>query len=81
MESLDRIDFTDTGPGIESSNIESGIIFDPQFSTKPDGTGLGLAIAGEAATRNKLELEALKSEDGAWFRLQPIATERAEKGR
>ena len=78
---LVQIDFTDTGPGIDSNNIESGIIFDPQFSTKPDGTGLGLAIAGEAASRNSLELKALKSADGAWFRLQPFERERTEKER
>jgi len=47
------------------------VIFEPQFSTKPSGTGLGLAIAGEAATRNGLELKAFESERGAWFRLQP----------
>lgn len=64
------IDYRDTGPGIESSLIDSEVIFEPQFSTKPSGTGLGLAIAGEAATRIGLELVAIKSDDGAWFRLQ-----------
>lgn len=63
------IDYRDTGPGIEFSHIESGVIFEPHFTTKPDGTGLGLAIAGEAALRNGLELEAFKSDDGAYFRL------------
>ena len=56
---------------MEPEHIDSGVIFDPQFSTKPEGTGLGLAIAGEAATRNSLELTALAREGGAWFRLQP----------
>lgn len=65
------IDYKDTGPGIEPSLIESEVIFEPQFSTKPDGTGLGLAIAGEAAARNGLELKAMESEIGAYFRLQP----------
>ena len=68
---LDCIDYRDTGLGIEPSLIESEVIFEPQFSTKPDGTGLGLAIAGEAADRNKLELKVLESEEGAHFILQP----------
>jgi len=69
--SLLYIDYRDTGPGIEPSLIESEVIFEPQFSTKPEGTGLGLAIAGEAAMRNGLELKALESETGAYFRVQP----------
>lgn len=70
-DSLLHIDYRDTGPGIEPDLIASEAIFEPQFSTKPSGTGLGLAIAGEAATRNGLELKAFESEQGAWFRLQP----------
>lgn len=66
-----HVDYRDTGPGIEPDLIASEVIFEPQFSTKPSGTGLGLAIAGEAATRNGLELKAFESEQGAWFRLQP----------
>ena len=69
--SLIHIDYYDTGPGIEPDLIDSDVIFEPHFSTKPDGTGLGLAIAGEAAERNGLELKAIESEDGAHFRLQP----------
>ena len=68
---LAHADYMDTGPGIEPDHIAGGVIFDPEFSTKPDGMGLGLAIAGEAATRNGLELTALEHERGAWFRLQP----------
>jgi len=74
-ESLAYIDYRDNGPGIDKSLIESEIIFDPEFSTKPDGTGLGLAIAGEAASRNGLELNVLDSEYGAYFRLQRLAGE------
>ncbi len=70
-DSLVHIDYRDTGPGIEPSHIASEIIFEPQFSTKPNGTGLGLTIAGEAAERNGLELKAFESNDGAYFRLQP----------
>ena len=69
---LSHVDYKDTGPGIEPDHIDSGLIFDPQFSTKPQGTGLGLAIAGEAATRNGLELGALEHDNGAWFRLKPV---------
>lgn len=75
-----HIDYRDTGPGIEPEHIASGAIFDPQFSTKPDGTGLGLAIAGEAATRNGLELRAQEHEGGAWFRLRPISLENGAEG-
>jgi signal transduction histidine kinase len=72
---FDFFDYRDTGPGIESHLIESGVIFEPEFSTKilsdgTRGTGLGLAISGEAATRNDLELKAFASESGAYFRLQ-----------
>ena len=69
--SLCHIDYRDTGPGIEPDLIESEVIFEPHFSTKPDGTGLGLAIAGEAAERNGFELKVFQSEKGAHFRLQP----------
>ena len=69
--SLIHIDYHDTGPGIEPKLIESGVIFEPHFSTKPDGTGLGLAIAAEAADRSGLELKVVESEEGAHFRLQP----------
>lgn len=69
--SLKFIDYRDTGPGIEPSLIDSGVIFEPNFTTKPDGMGLGLAIAGEAASRNGLELEAFEADSGAFFRLRP----------
>ena len=68
--SLLHIDYRDTGPGMDPELIASEVIFEPQFSTKPFGTGIGLPIAGEAAARNGLELRALESETGAWFRLQ-----------
>ena len=71
-EELALIDYRDTGPGIDSGLIASQIIFEPQFSTKPNGTGLGLPIAGEAASRSGFELSALECNAGAWFRIQPI---------
>lgn len=69
-QGLQYIDYRDTGPGIEDHLIESGVIFEPDFSTKSEGIGLGLAIAGEAAMRNGLELKAFSSTTGAYFRLQ-----------
>ena len=70
-DGLWNINYSDTGPGIESKYLKSGIIFDPEFSTKPNGqgSGLGLAIAGEAAQRNGLKLKALESNNGAFFQL------------
>ena len=67
------VDYVDTGPGIEPDHIANEVIFDPEFSTKPNGTGLGLAIAGEAAMRNGLDLTAREHDNGAWFRLKPMA--------
>ena len=66
------IDYRDTGPGIDPKLIESEVVFEPNFSTKPGGTGLGLPIAGEAATRCNWELRAFASETGAYFRLLPV---------
>ncbi|WP_429011508.1 ATP-binding protein [Aeromonas veronii] len=72
---ISYIDFKDTGPGIEPYLILEGLIFEPQFSTKPSGSGIGLAIAGEASERNKLILSALESSSGAYFRLQQMDIE------
>ena len=71
-----HIDYQDTGPGIDPNLIESEVIFEPEFSTKPNGTGLGLAIAGEAASRNGLVLKAFEKDGGAHFRLQPKTEDR-----
>ena len=65
-----RVDYQDSGPGIDPLNIQNDLIFEPNFSTKPNGTGLGLAIAGEAASRNDMELIAIAVNQGALFRLQ-----------
>ena len=61
------LNYTDTGPGINNELLDSGVIFEPEFTTKPHGTGLGLAIAGEAATRNRLTLTALQTDSGVHF--------------
>lgn len=70
-DSLLHIDYRDTGPGIEPALIESEVILEPHFSTKPNGTGLGLAIAGEAAERNGFKLKVYEADEGAHFRLEP----------
>ena len=70
-DTLLYVDYRDTGPGIEPDLIESEVIFEPHFSTKPAGTGLGLAIAGEAAERNGFKLKVYEADEGAHFRLQP----------
>ncbi len=66
-----QINYKDSGLGIDTKLLESGVIFEPQFTTKPKGTGLGLSIAGEAANRNGLLLTALQNDKGAHFRLSP----------
>ncbi len=65
-----HLDFKDNGPGISKHLIESGAIFEPEFSTKSNGVGIGLSIAGEAAHRNNLNLKVFESDVGAYFRLQ-----------
>lgn len=79
-ESEDKItiEYKDNGPGIEQKNIESDIIFEPGFSTKPEGTGLGLAIAGEAIERNGGKLKAIYDPDGAYFRIELPKGEKSE---
>lgn len=72
---INFIDYKDTGPGIENNLLDSGVIFEPDFSTKPEGTGLGLSIAGESARRCGFELKALSSNSGAYFRLERLQEE------
>ncbi|MDC4350405.1 ATP-binding protein, partial [Acinetobacter baumannii] len=67
---LTDIIFKDSGPGIKAEDIESEIIFNPEFSGKPEGgSGLGLAIAGEAAIRNNLKLQSIENNGGALFKM------------
>ena len=65
------IDYRDSGPGIDPALIQNDLIFEPGFSTRPSGTGLGLAIAGDAASRNDVDLTAIAVQEGVFFRLEP----------
>lgn len=69
---VEYIDYRDSGPGIDEKLIESGVIFEPNFSTKNGGTGLGLSIAGEASRRFGFDLKALASDSGAYFRFDQM---------
>lgn len=63
------INYYDNGPGIDSTSIASGSIFEPGYTKKVNGTGLGLSIAGEAAERNGLVLNALEVDEGVHFKV------------
>lgn len=63
------INYYDNGPGIDSTSIESGSIFEPGYTKKVNGTGLGLSIAGEAAERNGLVLNAVEVDEGVHFKV------------
>lgn len=76
---LDCLDFEDTGLGISMNEMEGGLLFEPEFSTKPNGTGLGLAIAGEAAARNGFSLSALPSDLGAHLQLKRLEEDQGDE--
>ncbi len=61
------IDYRDNGPGFQGDNLD--LMFEPGYSMKPDGTGLGLALAGEAMARIGGTIEAMHSDNGAFFRI------------
>lgn len=63
---------TDTGPGFEPNMLKNGRCFKAWYSTKGSSRlGLGLMVAGEAANRNLLDLQILKTDKGAAVRLVP----------
>lgn len=68
-DSMFKITYSDSGPGINEKYIEDGLIFEPGFSTKTDGTGLGLSIAGDAIERSGGKILAVYSDNGARFEL------------
>jgi len=62
------IDYQDNGPGIEEKFANE--IFDAGFSQKPEGgTGIGLTLTGQAVSRNNGQIECIKSDKGAFFRI------------
>lgn len=64
------IDVSDSGPGVAPK--DTGLIFDPYYSTRPEGVGLGLSIAGSIAKDfydGDLELLTEGEQKGATFRI------------
>jgi len=61
------IDIMDNGQGI--SDIDRENLFEPFYSTHHAGTGLGLFIIRELCDLNKANIECLKHESGAHFRI------------
>ncbi len=57
-----RLDFRDTGPGIDPSMM--GKIFTPFFTTKPSGTGLGLSLVQKIIVYHGGRITAATSETG-----------------
>lgn len=79
-DNIIEINILDNGPGVSEEDIKKGIIFVPGYSGKKmvleqSGTGLGLSIAGEALSRNNGSLEAIKSDNGAHFRIKFVEEE------
>ncbi|MGZ3693767.1 MAG: sensor histidine kinase [Bdellovibrionota bacterium] len=70
-----QVDIRDNGPGIPVENLNR--VFDPFFTTKTNGTGLGLATVAQIVKAAKGEIMALPSANGAHFRLQLPAAEKA----
>ena len=68
---LKYITLHDTGPGFNDRMLEKGRCFKAWYSTKPSKLGLGLMCVGEAANRNLLDFQILKTETGAGFRFMP----------
>ena len=70
-EFIKSIIISDTGPGFSESMLRNGRCFEAWYSTKSSRLGLGLMTAGEAANRNLLDLQILKTDKGAKVRLVP----------
>ena len=68
---IKSITISDTGPGFSESMLKNGRCFNAWYSTKESRLGLGLMVAGEAANRNLLDLQILKTDKGAKIRLVP----------
>jgi len=71
-----RVDFTDTGPGMDAGTRQH--VFEPFYTTKANGTGLGLAIVRQAAEAHHGTVE-VESEPGrgSTFRVRLPGAEEA----
>lgn len=64
-----QLQVTDTGPGIDASQLER--LFEPFFTLRPDGTGLGLAIVRGVAQAHGGTIEVVSTPgQGATFTLR-----------
>ncbi len=69
-----QIDFNDTGQGLPDRDLEE--LFTPFFSTRKTGTGLGLAITRRIIASHGGQIEAIRLNPGACFRIKlPLFTE------
>ncbi len=57
------LEIKDTGPGIDTADLE--LVFDPFFTTKTDGTGLGLSITYGIVQRHGGTIEVDNYKEGA----------------
>jgi len=73
-----RVEFRDTGNGINSSMISR--IFDPFFTTKPSGTGLGLSICHEfvRAHGGEIQVESVEGDGTSVRIILPVRDEVAQ---
>lgn len=67
------IDVVDDGRGISDMDREN--LFEPFYSTHHAGTGLGLFIIRELCELNKAQIECIKHDSGAHFRVTLSATQ------
>ena len=63
-----EVSITDTGEGIDSSNLNS--IFNPFFTTKPQGSGLGLSIVYRIMSEHQGDIQVgTTTNNGTTFKL------------
>lgn len=66
VDPMAEVTITDTGPGMNSQELEK--IFEPLYTTKIQGTGLGLAVCQQVLTKHNGRLDVhSKAEVGTTF--------------